>query len=608
MHSHIDGSRAPQAARGDTHLSEAGDHSVSEAVGPTRSSGPVGRRVGRRAPGRMGGLVWAVVLVGLVALGAMALPAAASAAPPEGISGTVSNTEGEPIDGAKVCAYETTIPTQLECTTTGVHGEYTLTVPAASYKVSFEASGFTTQWYADQPTWSSAQSVPVTAGKVTKDINAAMVEEGTGFIAGQVTNSSGQGLGGIQVCTYGAESYGSCTETGGNGEYTLSGLGTGTYDVSFSPQYNSCEEEQGEKVRCVINANVISQSVSGVHVKSKQTTTENVTLQTGGQVSGTVTNASITHPGIGKIEVSATRVNGKGEFECNSGVCYGYAWTNSSGAYTISGLSSGSYKINFDGNICSEVTKEGKKEQECVISYVGAYYHEKASFEKGETVNVTTGSNTTGINEALREAFPTTPASTAAPALTGTPVVGQTLSCSQGTWSHEPTYLAYQWLRNGTPIAGQTGATYAVQAADPGKSITCVVWAGNGAGVASAMSNAVAIPVPLALFAGVKVKGSVASVKLRCPGPGACSGTLKLVASMRHGKRTTNVTVGTASFSIAAGKTATIHVRLTAKGRSLMTKAGKRGLKVKLAGTGVKGRALVLKQAKPAKHGKKKKK
>jgi hypothetical protein len=61
----------------------------------------------------------------------------------------------------------------------------------------------------------------------------------------------------------------------------------------------------------------------------------------------------------------------------------------------------------------------------------------------------------------------------------------------------------------------------------------------------------------------------------------------------------------TARYSIARTKSATIRVPLTAKGRSLLGKAGKRGLKVTLSGSGVKGRALVLK-ATHVKKGKKK--
>lgn len=544
----------------------------------------------------------------LSACGASALPAVASALPNTGIKGTVTNSQTHsPISGVKVCAVAIGGGTEEKCAQTEPSGKYEIKeLKAEEYRVEFTASGYERR----------SSSIEVKAGE-TKEVNEELVEQ-TGAISGRVTNASnGQSLGGIEVCVQGSSAY--CTETGENGGYTISGLGAGTYTVNFSPnRYShkfstSCEEELGVKVRCT-GPNVIGQSVSSVHVNADETETVNAQLQAGGQITGTVTNASITHPGIGKMYVYATHVNSKGEEECQfeggEYACGSYTWTNSSGAYTINGLRGGSYKVSFDGDICTEVTNEGRKEAECVPVYVGDYYHEQQTFKKAQTLNVTVGQTTSGINESLREAFPTTPASTAAPTLTGTPVVGQALSCSQGSWSHEPTYLAYQWLRNGTPIAGQTGSTYTVQAADPGKSITCVVWAGNGAGVANAMSNAVAIPVPLAVFASAKVKGAVASVTLRCPGPGACTGVMKLIASVttKQGKRkkTSKVTIGSASFSMAAGKSVTLRVRLTAQGRKLMSKAGKRGLKVQIAGAGVKARAATLKMAKPAKHKKKK--
>lgn len=68
-----------------------------------------------------------------------------------------------------------------------------------------------------------------------------------------------------------------------------------------------------------------------------------------------------------------------------------------------------------------------------------------------------------------------TPANTTAPTLTGTPAVGQTLTCSAGAWTNSPNGFTYAWLSNGTPIAGQTGSTYVVQAADAGKAISCQV-------------------------------------------------------------------------------------------------------------------------------------
>jgi len=74
-----------------------------------------------------------------------------------------------------------------------------------------------------------------------------------------------------------------------------------------------------------------------------------------------------------------------------------------------------------------------------------------------------------------------TPTVVEAPKLSGTPSPGQTLSCARGTWSgaNEIAY-GYTWLRDGTPIAGQSANTYAVQSTDRGHTLTCQVSAATG--------------------------------------------------------------------------------------------------------------------------------
>jgi hypothetical protein len=102
----------------------------------------------------------------------------------------------------------------------------------------------------------------------------------------------------------------------------------------------------------------------------------------------------------------------------------------------------------------------------------------------------------------------------------------------------------------------------------------------------------------IAIFLGASVKGAVVSVKLSCPGAMACSGVLKLVTRITGGrgrhKRARNVTIGLASFSLALGKRATFRVYLNSQGRKLLARAGRRGLKVQVAGSGVRARTVVL--------------
>jgi hypothetical protein len=80
---------------------------------------------------------------------------------------------------------------------------------------------------------------------------------------------------------------------------------------------------------------------------------------------------------------------------------------------------------------------------------------------------------------------PVPPANTAYPQISGTPNVGQTLSCSTGTWSGDPplTY-AYAWRRNGVLIEGATASAYLLVAADVNQTVQCEVTASGPGGTA----------------------------------------------------------------------------------------------------------------------------
>ncbi len=98
---------------------------------------------------------------------------------------------------------------------------------------------------------------------------------------------------------------------------------------------------------------------------------------------------------------------------------------------------------------------------------------------------------------------PTPPVGSGAPTVAGIFVVGQVLTCQPAAWSGSPTAVAYQWYRDGAPLAGATGAGYAVVAADQAHAISCSVVGSNGAGKsAAAMSASHTIarltPLPLA--------------------------------------------------------------------------------------------------------------
>ena len=89
----------------------------------------------------------------------------------------------------------------------------------------------------------------------------------------------------------------------------------------------------------------------------------------------------------------------------------------------------------------------------------------------------------------------TLPTNTAVPAITGTPAVGNVLSCSQGTWTGTGLTFTYQWRRGATDIAGAITNIHTVVTADKTFTLSCRVTATNSKGPASATSApTVAVP------------------------------------------------------------------------------------------------------------------
>jgi len=85
------------------------------------------------------------------------------------------------------------------------------------------------------------------------------------------------------------------------------------------------------------------------------------------------------------------------------------------------------------------------------------------------------------------------PVNTVAPVISGTAVVGQTLTSTTGTWTGDlPISYSYQWKRGATNI-GTNASTYTLVQADAGNiiNITCVVTATNAGGSVNATSNTI---------------------------------------------------------------------------------------------------------------------
>ncbi len=110
----------------------------------------------------------------------------------------------------------------------------------------------------------------------------------------------------------------------------------------------------------------------------------------------------------------------------------------------------------------------------------------------------------------LQSYIPPVPAESALPAVSGTLAVGKTLTTTNGTWTHNPTTYAYEWLRCAsdgnacTTISGATAATYPLTAADGGYTIRSAVSAHNAGGTSAYVDSAasgVVVPLPAATTA-----------------------------------------------------------------------------------------------------------
>ncbi|GAB4012650.1 carboxypeptidase regulatory-like domain-containing protein [Nocardioides ultimimeridianus] len=120
--------------------------------------------------------------------------------------------------------------------------------------------------------------------------------------------------------------------------------------------------------------------------------------------------------------------------------------------------------------------------------------------EAGKAITFEVTASKVGFTDAVATSAATsavaegTITNTVLPKVTGTAKVGSTLTASSGTWSVTGLTLAHQWTRDGSPIAGATGATYVLKAADAGTSVAVRVTASR-TGYASSTATSAAVTV-----------------------------------------------------------------------------------------------------------------
>jgi len=464
---------------------------------------------------------------------------------------------------------------------TGSGGDYSTAIATGEYTVEFvppSGSPYAVQYFKEKLSSSAADRVTVAEGAKTV-IGAELTRSNS--ISGTVTSAASNGeLDGVEVTAYEAKAPNDAVKTADTnafGKYELLGLPRGEFVLGFKPALESGLNYAPQFYR----ESARFGEATTIPLGEEEHKEFDARLLKGGSISGTVTDASTHQPLEGIIVFAAATGNA---------LPISAAVTDANGNYTLPGMGSGSVIVAF--------TLSTKEDQ---LLYLPQLYNNRLFpenfkglnelFAYGTPVQVTAGLTTTGVDAAMvrRE-----PANATPPAVTGTPALGQTLQCAIGSWTGIPKLVyTQQWLRDGTAIAGATAAAYVVQAGDVGHGLTCQVTATNELGSASAISNTLAVPVPLAGLAPPPVKlvpaillsaaritvlGHSASAPLKCTGA-PCAGSIELtervkVIERHRGKHTTSkretLVLAKGSYSLAVGADASIAVRLTSAGRSAL--------------------------------------
>ncbi len=149
--------------------------------------------------------------------------------------------------------------------------------------------------------------------------------------------------------------------------------------------------------------------------------------------------------------------------------CTQGSWSNGPTSFTYSWARNGAAIANATNSIYRIKAVDVGKQLTCTVTATNG-----------------SGSGQATSSAVVPTATPAAPVNSSPPAISGSAVQGQTLTCSQGTWQNGPTGYAYAWRRDASQVA--TGQTYVVQAADVGHAITCAVTATNSAGSTTAVS------------------------------------------------------------------------------------------------------------------------
>ncbi|MFE5835378.1 carboxypeptidase regulatory-like domain-containing protein, partial [Arthrobacter sp. NPDC056493] len=357
-------------------------------------------------------------------------------------------------------------------------------LPAGTYKIQFVGgnTGAITQWHAAATSFDTATPVTLTAGQALTGINATLVRGAS--ISGTITVPAGADASGVQI-----EARDSNGNTVGSssaspeGTYSLRGLPAGSYKVVFSSYGTGLLQQWYPGASSFDTANPV------VLAAAQDKTGINAALVTGGSVSGKVTAPA----GIDLSSIRATVYEATGpnpNYVASSSL-------NADGTYTVGGLNTGSYKVQFLGSNSTLLEQ---------------WYDGASTFGTATPITVTAGQDHSGADAALTKGASITGKVTSAPGVNLSQVWVYLYDSETLSWAG-----AIQPAPDGSyEFAGLGAGSYKIQFST-GSSGALGQWYGGAATASTATPVAVSSSQDLTLPDSVLIKGATISGKVTAP-------------------------------------------------------------------------------------------
>ncbi len=470
------------------------------------------------------------------------------------ITGLVADEDGTPVSDVRVQLLDPDSGSlsPLQEVRTMTDGRYELFgLEAGDYTLYFAPPATTNvlgEWWNDAPNAASADRIAVKLDEVVEGTDATLARGAT--ITGRVIGVDGKPILNTLVQSYKRAANGwfnswRYTYTDANGDYSIVGLPTGSYVVEFRPPPASAY------VREFWNDQSLSSDSDVIGLVAGQAVSE---------VDATLTaRLSLSWPTVsGRANVGSTLAVVASSTDSN--VDLTYEWL-------------------ADG---VELIDSTEPTLQLTDEHLGKRIAVRVTASKAGYVSATEESEQTATVGPVEEA------QLSAPAVTGSAVVGSTLTTTASS-STPGAAVSYAWLADGTPISGATNALLAVDAAQLGTRISVRVTAaapGYASATIESIPTAVVATGTLAAstptISGSALTGSTLTVK-----PGAwTSGTTLAYQWFAGGTAISGATKATLVLASGqAGKTLTVRVTGTKSGYATVAKTSAATSRVFLVAT-----------------------